>query len=89
MDSHGFIQKILLEEGFVGLALFVIFLIIVFAELFKVESPVAEDGLLIPLMITMLAGVFAFQMFNTSYFSSVMWLPIGVALAAAKLSKHH
>jgi hypothetical protein len=35
----------------------------------------------------MVVGEVIFQSFNTSYFISVLWLPIGVALTAAGFLK--
>jgi hypothetical protein len=34
-------------------------------------------------------GSIIFQLFNTSYFVSKLWLPLGIALAAARLAEVH
>ncbi len=83
LDSHGFIQKIALEEGVVGLVTFSIFLGSIFYFLFAAEhSRVAQKHLLQTLCI-MSAGIVLFELFGTSYFNSVMWLPLGLAILGA------
>lgn len=86
LDSHGFLQKVLLENGVVGLVLFCIVLWTVFRAIAKRQ----KSGDTIPsylgqFVYMMAAGAVIFQLFNTSYFLSTMWLPIGVALTSMRL----
>ncbi len=83
LDAHGYIQKVLLEYGVLGLVLFTACLGYILVFLYK-KYRAAEHGeqrLLYQTMFLMAVAAIGFQLFNTSYFSSVMWLPLGVALA--------
>jgi hypothetical protein len=87
LDGHGFIQKISLEEGVAGLGLFVIslaYMIFIVWREFRFADH-AEDRELMMMCLIMMSGVIVFQLFNTSYFNSVMWMPLGVGLSAAGL----
>jgi O-antigen ligase len=83
LDAHGFIQKMLVETGIFGLVAFVGFLGWVLQTIAKqVRRDVFYQALL-----CMVAGAMVFQLFNTSYLNSVLWLPIGLALAGVSLKK--
>ncbi len=83
LDSHGLVQKIALEEGVLGLVTFSIFLGSIFYFLFSSEhSRVSQKHLLQSLCI-MSVGIVFFELFNTSYFNSIMWMPLGLAILAA------
>lgn len=83
LDAHGFIQKMLVETGIFGLVAFVGFLGWVLRTIAKqVRHDVFYQALL-----CMVAGAMVFQLFNTSYLNSVLWLPIGLALAGVSLKK--
>jgi hypothetical protein len=85
LDAHGFIQKIGMEEGTLGLFFFGAFLFSIFLLLFLRQK---ETKNLSPkFLLVMLTGVVVFQLFNTSYFNSVMWLPLGLALVSLRFSK--
>ncbi len=88
LDAHGFMQKILLEEGIFGLATFLIFIGYVLWFLWKHILHAKEE--LKPLHVlgfATVAAMLVFQLFNTSYFTGVLWLPIGVSLAIALLDE--
>ncbi len=86
LDAHGFIQKILLEQGILGLTFFLLFLGSIVWVLFVEQKRQRET--LSKLLFVMALGAMVFQIFNTSYFNSVMWLPLGVALAAVSVMKN-
>ncbi len=88
LEAHGFIQKILVEEGFLGLSFFLLFLMAILVFLYDKQATVAEEDR--PLAIAfflMPLGMMVFELFNTSYFQSVFWLPLGVAVAGSMLLK--
>ena len=86
LDSHGFVQKLLTETGALGFITFCLFLIYIYREILMSYLRSTKTNKLILLFIIMMAGgVVFFQLFSTSYFLSKMWLPLGVALAGAKL----
>ncbi len=86
LDAHGIIQKIIVEDGYVGLILICIFLIYLFKKLWLVYR-LSDDKELYMILFMSVVGAVIFQFFNTSYFTSVMWLPIGLALSAATFLK--
>lgn len=88
LDSHGFLQKILLEDGLAGLITFLVFLFFVFKRLVKEQTRGSGDAQYLALCsLMMVTGAVIFQLFNTSYFTSTMWLPIGLALVGVRLIK--
>lgn len=88
LDAHGWIQKMVIEVGLVGLVFWMIFLASVIWQLWRWQMKSSGEVLLLAraMLIMVVAGIF-FQLFNTSYLASVMWLPIGIALAAAKTNE--
>ncbi len=85
LDAHGFIFKILAEDGLAGLLAFGWF---IFASLnFIWQSARGKDDPLSRCLFAGALGVLCFQLFNTEYFSGVMWMPLGVALAHAHLKR--
>jgi hypothetical protein len=85
LEAHGMIQKIFLETGVVGAGAFFGALALILHALWretKVRSARAE---LHSMLLIMVVGVMMFQLFNTSYFTSVMWMPIGIALCGLYL----
>lgn len=85
LDAHGFIQKIILEEGIVGLVFFCLFLFFVLRVLWRKQAD-KKNRFLFHMLFLCALGAILFQLFNTSYFNANMWLPIGLALAAAQMT---
>ncbi len=83
LDAHGLLQKMVIETGVFGLVTFVGFLGWV---LWAVGKRVRDD-VFYQALLCMCAGAMVFQLFNTSYLNSVLWLPIGMALAGIALKK--
>ncbi len=86
LDAHGLVQKLIVEDGYVGLILMLMFLGYLFKKLWSVYL-VSDDKELYMILLMSVIGAVVFQFFNTSYFTSVMWLPIGIALSAATFLK--
>ena len=85
LEAHGFVQKILLEEGLVGLGLFVGFFVYLVIRLGRSALARGGESFLYVMFTCLILGEVIFQLFNTSYFNSVLWLPVGMALAAIGL----
>jgi len=86
LESHGFIQKIMVEEGLLGLFFFLGFLVVLFRQFFLLAK---KHNSLTPMPVFLLAfalGAVMFQIFDTSYFSYAMWLPLGIVLASTKFN---
>lgn len=86
LDAHGFVQKMLVEEGMLGFIFFMGFIISVLWFIWGAQEHKGHRELALALFI-MATGAVIFQLFNTSYFNSVMWMPIGIATAGAMLIK--
>jgi len=86
LDAHGFIHKILLETGLLGFILWILFLGSVFYVLMSsIKTTKGEPKQLAIFMLSLAGGVILYQVFNTSYFSANMWLPLSLALAGVSL----
>ncbi|HBU07487.1 MAG TPA: hypothetical protein DEB09_05400 [Candidatus Magasanikbacteria bacterium] len=86
LESHGFLQKIVLEQGIVGLSLFLGFIVWLIYTLYKnLTKARGDDVLLYQLILAMAVMAVVFQLFNTSYFRSVMWLPLALTAVSIKL----
>lgn len=86
LDAHGFVQKIFVEEGLVGAVAFIAFLVWILWFIWTAQVHKEHRELAITLFI-MASGAMIFQLFNTSYFNGVMWMPLGIATAGSLLIK--
>ncbi len=88
LESHGVIQKLLVETGLLGLIGYVFLMVSIFSFLWQRIKLAETDDLSLARITTSVAvlGIFVFELFNTSFFLGKMWLPVGIALAAARLS---
>ncbi|MBI4434144.1 O-antigen ligase family protein [Candidatus Uhrbacteria bacterium] len=90
LDAHGFVQKLLAETGVLGLLAYCALLATVVRTMVRAYMGTASTS---PWRVVLLAllcsvvGSIVFQAFNTSYFVAKLWLPIGIALAAARLAE--
>jgi len=87
LESHGFVQKILTESGLLGLLSF--FSLLGYLAYTYIKSYMNARHLsakwIIACLIMMFGGMVVFELFSTSYFLAVMWLPIGVGLRGVEL----
>lgn len=89
-EAHGVVQKLLAEMGILGFLTFFALLGYIIWRLVKTYkrlSPQSQYKYIILALILSSSGSIIFQLFNTSYFVSKLWLPLGVALAAARLAE--
>ncbi len=86
LDSHGLWQKVLAENGLLGIFSFSIFAFLIFKRLYEgiAKNPAARN-ILIPIVLAV-SGGFIFQFFNTSYYKGKLWFPIALAVAAVSLA---
>lgn len=88
LDAHGVIQKLMAEEGILGLAAFFLFVawaLFAIYRAYALRPSGSASRMLMLLLFVSAVGGFTYQLFNTSYYNSKLWIPIGVALAAAGL----
>lgn len=89
LEAHGVIQKLIAETGIFGLLTFSFLLFCLLKYLINVYRQIPQDSqwkLIMICLILSVVGSIVFQLFNTSYYVSKMWLPIGIALSASKLA---
>jgi O-antigen ligase len=88
-EAHGVVQKLLAETGLLGFATFFALLGYVMWRVVSAYRVLGSGSsykyVLLALVLSSLGSI-VFQLFNTSYFVSKLWLPLGVALAAARLA---
>lgn len=90
LEAHGILWKLLFEQGLLGAFGFFFFCLIIFYTLFKAYFSLVREkkevGRVIVLtMIVVTLGIFIYEFFNTTYYTSKMWVPIGVAVGVASL----
>lgn len=89
-EAHGVVQKLLAETGVLGFLTFFALLGYIILRLIKAYRETSQNSpykYIILALALSAAGSIIFQLFNTSYFVSKLWLPLGVALAAARLAE--
>lgn len=84
VDSHGFLQKILIENGGLGLLAFLIFVMGIFKKYFEVFKSRFAIGLYLPITAAA-SSIFIFELFNTSYYKGKLWFVVALALVAVNL----
>lgn len=87
LDAHGFVQKIIFEQGILGLIAWLLFMASVLGYVYQVTTLVRgkEKVLAARIFLVTACGVVAFQLFNTSYYLATLWLPLAVCVAGATL----
>jgi O-antigen ligase len=89
-EAHGVAQKLLAESGILGFVTFFALLGYVMWRLIKTYRKLEVNSpwkYIILALILSSFGSIVFQLFNTSYFVSKLWFPLGIALAATRLAE--
>jgi hypothetical protein len=88
LDAHGVIWKLLFEQGLLGCLTFFFFVGIILGVIGRELKNALNEGneekkvvLLIAFLIAV--GSLVYQLFNTTYYSSKLWVPLGIAAASA------
>jgi len=92
LDSHGVVQKLLAESGVIGLLTFLLLIGYILNHLLKSYKKLPAGGIERDIMLAFIITVvisLVFQIFNTSYYVSKLWLPIGLALTAARILREN
>lgn len=88
LDSHGILQKLVAETGLLGLLAFAGVLFVLgrwvwnMWKSFKVDS---FERRAFACLVVAMVGAFSYQIFNTTYWSAKLWLPVGIALAGGRI----
>jgi len=88
IDSHGIIQKLIAENGLIGLVTYFLLLLVLINYWIKLwQNNKSLESWIIPLVLGAFGGVF-FQFFNTSYYKGRVWLPVALTLIAGQLLEY-
>lgn len=83
IDAHGVLQKILAENGLLGLAGWTVFWGAALLALWRAtRSAARRDRDLLFAVSVSVGGSLVYQLFTTTYYTGKLWLPLGLALAA-------
>lgn len=89
LDSHGYLQKLAAETGMLGLIAFAAVVLVLAWYLVsawrELRSSSANDKELFAYLCAGVMGAFVYQIFNTTYWTLKLWLPVGIALAATRI----
>ncbi len=88
MDSHGIFQKVLAETGLIGFLalLWVMFALVrMLITASKTLRRGSDDWYIFTLCMTSVLGAWIYQLFNTTYWTPKLWLPVGLTLAAGRI----
>ena len=91
LESHGIVQKLIVEVGLLGTALFGLFFYKLYSIVKDVYVKLKEQSIektALALMMISVAGNIVYQLFNTSYFNAKFWLPVGLIIAMATVIKN-
>ena len=86
IDSHGVLQKILAENGLLGVIAFIFFSVVVLFSLLPALKRNKEKKYFLFLFLAFFS-IYFFQIFNTSYFKAKTWFPAAVVLSAITIYK--
>lgn len=87
IDAHGIVQKLLAETGLLGLFGWTLFWAVALHYLWRAWRglPAGRDRDLLLFLFLSAAGSLFYQLFTTTYFTGKLWLPLGLAAAAARI----
>ncbi len=89
LDAHGMIQKVIAENGSLGLITWLALLMAVlgmsYAAMKHVHKKHPNDYALLGALFVTVVGAMVYQLLNTSYYNAKMWLPIGLLLVGTQL----
>jgi hypothetical protein len=86
LDAHGFVQKLIAEVGAFGLLAYVLVLaMVVRYALHRMKNISGKPLVVCYLLAAQASGAVVYQLFNTAYWTSHLWLPMGLLLAAVEM----
>ncbi len=88
LDSHGILQKIGAETGIIGLLALGGVLFVLARWLGRMWLAFKTDSFerrAYAYLVIAVIGAFSYQVFNTTYWSAKLWLPVGLALVGGRI----
>ena len=90
LEAHGIIFKLMFEQGAFGLITFAFFAGLILLVIWRAYRRTPNTAALAALLIA--SGSLTYQLFNTTYYTSKLWVPMALAFAIAKIyanTDHH
>ncbi len=90
MDAHGVIQKLLAETGILGVTAYALVSVVIARLAVHIVQRLGwahRIGAGVMYAAVGMSGAWVYQLFNTTYWSAKLWLPIGLFFAAANLCR--
>lgn len=89
LDSHGYLQKLMPETGILGLVAFLSVVGVLvwysYCAWQELKAGPRTERFVFAYLCTGVLGAFIYQLFNTTYWTPKLWLPVGIALAATRI----
>jgi len=88
LEAHGLILKLISEVGLLGLIAFTVFLLTILISSLKLLAKLKKESFKFFTLSCLLLSAFSiviFQLFNTSYYTAKMWLPLGILIVGYKI----
>ncbi len=85
MDAHGVIQKLLAETGALGCMAFAWVWGVIGSLILRARRTISlhtRAGRALMYLSVSVLGAFIYQLFNTTYWTAKLWLPVGILFAA-------
>ncbi len=91
-DSHGILQKLMAETGLFGLLAFCGIIAALgwrVRHAFRVVAREHQSAYPLYIATAAAGGALLYQLFNTTYWTAKLWLPIGLLLAVIRMNLEH
>lgn len=85
LEAHGIVWKLMFEQGILGMATWSVFSISILAGIGRALR--AKRTELLACMFILAAGSFTYQLFNTTYYTPKLWVPVGIAVGIASIAR--
>lgn len=85
IDSHGFLQKIIAENGLIGMLTWLFLILVIVKKAAQSINKYMNKAPWLLALWTAAAGGLFFQIFNTSYYKGKVWLIITLSLIAVDI----
>ena len=85
LEAHGIVWKLLFEQGILGLVTFGIFMGAILVGIYKSYRTNKTYPALVAILIAV--GIVSYELFNTTYYTLKLWVPLGIAVAVSRITE--
>ena len=85
LEAHGIVWKLMFEQGVAGLLTYAVFSLSILAGIGRALWRKRSE--MLACMFILAAGSFTYQLFNTTYYTSKLWVPVGIAVGIASIAR--